>query len=692
MELSRPVYRELHKIETLTNLHIRLQSGESYYTTPPPLPLLLDDAPPQGHWSDLPPPLTPPFPTPTSGSSSNLSVSRFKGQQGKRPYVAPEPPTISGFKRLRSLSVLDIDALDVVTELKTCIRNSSSTLKELQLSLSDSLALQARNTMAGDSDPEDSDVDDEFHVPPASPPDSNFGDHGPTKTFRSQEERKLQESVLGRIFDVEPFIVKKSPFQRDLRNASKNDKSEEVEDAEVEDAREGFVSTLRAISTRLMTLSNGSRHFSSSQQDILDMIEKAARKYVESSDAPAKASEGESSGGNSSEAPEGDKEHGPGQSEEKDSANPSTSSQPFNGKGVERDMTPDDIDIEHPDAEDDDADDESDDQTGRMEEETMSRLTSTANAVKEMASSNGTLQSRAVTTFMTGLENSQTLTSNLGHFKEESLALGQKIRELREEGGNVDPAHVEETRARIQELLRSSGEIESQVRTVGAEVTDLKSMFSGDQGKPNSGHSQRSIDDYIRDTRGFSLETLSIHLIPVKASVLSRAMDLSCIKNLTLLNVGNQAPIWSLLTKENKVRPLALRSVFTDNVSTAFLNCMSQLSELHELFLLERGSKHRPESFAPKSTVTMDQIRRLVLKKHMPTLKRLMIKDESNGSKWDANQKAMILICNAGAQLEELAVSMNIHAVVRRNDPKPIPWANSVCSTPSCSTLPGWSN
>jgi hypothetical protein len=676
VELSRPVYRELHKIRTLTKLHIRMQSGESYYTTPPPLPLLLDDVPPQGHWSDLPPPpLTPPFPPPaTSGSSSNFLTSKFKGQPGKRPFVSSEPPTISGFGKLKSLSVLDIDTLDVVTELKTCVRNSSSTLKELQLSLSDSLASQARNTLAGDSDPEDSDVDDEFHVPPASPPDSNFGDHGPTKTFRSQEERKLQESVLGRIFDVEPFIVKKSPFQRDPRDASsKNDKTEEAGNDDVEDVREEFVAALKGVSTRLMALSNGSRHFSASQQDILDVIEKAARKYVESRDVPAKASEGESSGGNNSGAAEDSaetQENDSEKSEENALSSLPTSSNFSKGKGVQRDMTPDDIDIEHPDEDEDDVDDEEpDDQPGKLDEEKNSRAVATANALGELTSSNGlTLQSRAVTTYIAGLENSQTLTSNLSHFQEQSLVLGQKIRELREEGSNVDLCQVEETHARVQELIRSSAQIESQVRTVGAEIDDLKNMLPSDQGKSKSGHCQRSMDDYIRDTRGFSLETLSIHLIPVKASVLSRAMDLSCIKNLTLLNVGNQAPIWSLLVKENKVRPLALRSVFTDNVSTAFLNCMSQLDELHELFLLERGSKHRPESFAPKSTVTMDQIRRLVLKKHMPTLKRLMIKDESSGSKWDANQKAMILICNAGAQLEELAVSMNIHAVVRRNN------------------------
>lgn len=174
----------------------------------------------------------------------------------------------------------------------------------------------------------------------------------------------------------------------------------------------------------------------------------------------------------------------------------------------------------------------------------------------------------------------------------------------------------------------------------------------------------QDIRNYLRETRGFCLESLSMYLVPVKASVLSRAIDLRSLRQLTLLNVGTQAPIWSLLTKENRAQPLPLRSVFTDNVSDAFLTCMSQLEVLNELFMVERSAKTKPESFAPRTTNTMDQIRRVVLTKHMPTLKRLMIKDESTGTNWDASEKTMIYICTRGKQLEELAISLNIQAVV----------------------------
>jgi hypothetical protein len=173
------------------------------------------------------------------------------------------------------------------------------------------------------------------------------------------------------------------------------------------------------------------------------------------------------------------------------------------------------------------------------------------------------------------------------------------------------------------------------------------------------------ISEYVRTTRGLTLESLAIHLVPVRASVLSRAVDLGVLKRLTLLNVGAQAPVWSLLAKENKSQPLALTDIFTDNVTPQFVMCVSQLKEVRELFLLERSPKYKPESFAPKTTVSIDQIRRIVLRKHMATLKRLMIKCD-NGPQWDVDEKTMLLICNRGANLEEMAISMGIRAVVRK--------------------------
>ncbi|KAL6353042.1 hypothetical protein LRP88_13527 [Fusarium phalaenopsidis] len=614
VELSRPVYRELHKIRTLTKFHIRMQAGETYYMTPPPLPLVIDDPPPvTAHYYDIPPPPPPPvFSAPLTGVNSGpvlsasppsmlpLSKQFSKSKAGKRGSEAQEPPTLSGFKRLKSLSVLDIDSLESVTELKACVRNSASTLTELHLSLSESMALQARRPPP-DSDPDDSDVDDEFQVVPASQ-STNFDATGPAKTFRSQEERKLQEAILGKIFDVESSITKKPALHHSPRDVacSQPEGQEPDNNGNSIDPREEFVSSIKSVSSRLMSHVNGSRDFTSAQQDILDMIEKAARKYADSCEQPPQQPDGPSD--SSSAAPKDGQEQPAEKDASSDSETKTSVTLPdrSKNKASNGDLSPDDIEIEHLDMVED-MDEESDEQQTKDSDDKQHEPQ--PQETSEPASSSKTPSKTPPTISKSGLK---------------KLATDAEVHKVQKE---------------------------------------LKE-------KPlaNSAELQQSMDDYIRETRGIALETLGIHLIPVKASVLSRAIDLRCIRNLTLLNVGNQSPIWTMLSKENKIHPLALRSVFTDNVSTAFLTCMSQLNELHDLFMLERSPKFKPESFAPRTTVTIDQIRRLVLKKHMPTLKRLMIKDESNSSVWDANQKAMILICNRGAQLEELALSMNIHA------------------------------
>jgi hypothetical protein len=198
---------------------------------------------------------------------------------------------------------------------------------------------------------------------------------------------------------------------------------------------------------------------------------------------------------------------------------------------------------------------------------------------------------------------------------------------------------------------------------VEAEIDDAEKQIPLVAAAEDADAQSRRISEYLRSTRGLALQSLSIYLIPVKASVLSRAVDLCTLRRLTLLNVGAQAPIWAHLAKENKESPLGLRKIFTDNVSKPFLTFVSQLDELHELFILERDSKYKPESFAPKTTTTIDQIRRLVLKKHIHTLKRLMIKNQLDQS-WDLDEKTILLICGRAKRLQELAGNMGIRAVV----------------------------
>ena len=538
VELSRPVFQELHKMKRLKTLQIRLQAGQTYYYPPPPLPGMpsrsppryADDAEGNSHiYNGSPtasnyvtsfdslPPLPPPLRPQKTGRNGSITW----------------PPTLGGFKDLKTLSVLDIDTLDLIYELKTCVKNSPS-LSSLKLSFSDDLASQARRPTSPDPN-DDSEVEDEFQPLPVSP-HSSLDDSGPMKAFQAQQERKAQEAALAKIFDIEHLVAKPSNM-RQLSSELPMDRIDVQEEHYQRKAPEGagelFAASLTEISRRLVTLTRGS---TAAHQDVLDTIEKAAKKYVESLE------------GRQDEQPE-DERFAQDENQGEKAANGLRS-------------------VRHRDSSTIEKDDWSD---------------NTHQSDAESSSANKTASRKE---------------------RKDSFAYSENPR---------------------------------------CEATQTQ---------------------YLRATRGLPLESFSVFFIPLKASVLHRAVNLDCLKQLTLLNVGNQVPIWTMLAKVNRNHPLALRSVFTDHVSLAFLQCMAQLDELHELFMLERPTKNRRESFQNPTSTTINQIRRLVLKKHIGVLKRLMIKDTSNIADWDIDEKAMILICTRGVALEELALGMNIYAVV----------------------------
>lgn len=711
VELSRPVYKELHRLQSLKRLHIRMQAGESYYSTPPPLPVSADQhtIAPSNHWPQIQPPspggglgfsptLPPviPISVPSGPPPSLLAAMNkqsLKSKASRRSMTAREPPTLSGFKHLKSLSVLDIDDLDIIPELKACIANSSSTLSELQLSFSDGLAMQARGPTP-DSDPEESDVEEEFQVVPASQ-NTSYDASGPAKVFRAQEERAIQEGVLGKLLDVEPLLVKKPQMattndQRETSAEKDKDMAKEGGDSDIH-PRDEFIVSIRQASHKLMSLLNGSRDFTPSQEDILDTIAKAARKYVDSAEAPTPAEgpkhkDSEGTKGGSATEENGKKETATAQdksaSEEKPDSSASNgtissdavqegsgeSSSATKRKGNASELSPEDIDIEHTETVEDAFEEDDDqpppeaetktthenpvpDKSGVSDSTTSPKMTPSSSIDGSSSAKETAVQEPSGDT----VDQAFLLSTSL-KLQDSAASLWENLQMLRSTVTDEDSPQLLKAEQQLVELGRSVAELRNQVRW-----EDITKNEHADKKKTSDPQNMR---DYVRGTRGFSLDSLSIHLVPVKASVLSRAINLSCLKQLTLLNVGNQTPIWTLLAKENKETPLALRSVFTDNVSTAFLSCMSKLPELHELFMLERSAKQKPESFAPRNSTTMDQIRRLVLKKHMHTLRRLMIKDESKGPSWEVNEKAIILMCTRGVELEELAVSMDIHAVV----------------------------
>lgn len=175
--------------------------------------------------------------------------------------------------------------------------------------------------------------------------------------------------------------------------------------------------------------------------------------------------------------------------------------------------------------------------------------------------------------------------------------------------------------------------------------------------------SDEAMQAYIRATHGLQLEDLSLEWVPLKASIVARALDLSVLKRLTLLEVGPQDAFWTLLVRlQSPTQITAFKSIHTDNVSLPFVKFLATFEGLEELFMLERNKKQaaEPES---ESTVTISTIRKGILRKHMQTLERLSLKNERN-EHWDVDPKTLRCLALKGTKLRELAFSLSLKTYV----------------------------
>lgn len=681
VELSRPVYAVLHDIRTIAHVHIRMQAGPSLYEKPPPLPHAIHPPPsiapslPPVHW--MPQGTHPPPVPPQQGTDFDLQItaanSNFvnahpvyfvhnsqpphphafaqqhphlqafpqqpphhhqppapkppsKPKAQKRPQVLTEPPTLSGFRNLKSLAVLDIDNLDSVTEIKTCVRNSAGTLTKLKLSFSHLLASQARKPPAPEVVSDDSDEEESVWSTPGSSPSpqlSNAVESTGAKAQQAQEEKKTQESVLGRIFDVEHFVVKKP--QKDV-------KAKEKTSAEAVNADPGqrFIQNVMKAAELLMMEKDDLR------REALDIIETAASTYVTSLKTKQP---GATSASSESQSAQTKVEAKGGSSTAELGTGPMNFSVPARNKKTDDEFTPEDINIEEPE--------------GELELEPGSpgpKIEDTETVLE--------------------LSPSQTLSSSVAGGLDPAsvkkavanLVAQKETEELREQDGPVDCKRIARTEKEITKLSNGIELVRSELNVVEAEVADSQKEIYGlrNSDTAESQHQRRS--EYTRATRGLPLESLSIYLIPAKASFFSKAIDIRTLTRITLLNVGPQAPIWAYFKSQNEENPLPLCRIFTDNVTTTLLQFVSQLNQVTELFLLEREAKYKPESFASKTQTTIDDIRRLALTKHMASLRRLMIKNLASAA-WDVNTKTIMLLCKRGKNVEELACNMSMRCL-----------------------------
>jgi hypothetical protein len=719
VEISREVFKALHGIESLRNLHLRMQIGPSIYQAPPailPSTILSTNTPvvaPQTvthllHTIPLPPPalqseVLPYYSTPVPSSSG--ITSKFKGSKSSLktkhtkslpPGSRKAPPTISVFEGLESLAILDMDTLDYVTEIKECIEKSSSTLKLLKLSFSDTLARKSRKPPPEVHSDDDSDLEDDFGQPvplPGPPPGPSSGasdPNGPSKVFKAQEEKKKQEAVLGKIFGIAPDIMKVLPIELPEKKPV------------VEDPKTRFVRNLAPIAKLLMssTIHDGSE-LSAAGQDALDLITKAAKMYIESVDK-SKGDAGQKSSGGSAESSGSASDSTPKATpmpSETSSVDGAVIAEPVTSEpGLFDDSdkkkakaptssdgsSPEDIDIEEPEViELVDSIEDTEEGDASMTE--IKDGLSEHEIGKEKAKESITTEAEALTSkderkFDIAAANGQQLVANLTalvasheEIKREFAAETENLQNLIESFQSKGKLGTLETSdyVTLAEAEASYRKAASRVSELGEKVEETKEhiddLEAAEYRKQNSEATKMS--DYVRSTRGLTLSCLAIYLIPIKASILSRAIDTAVLQDITLLNVGNQTPFWTAVAKENQACPIPLKRIYTDNVTIQFLALVNQLERVEELLLLERArdertQKQRVEPTTPKTTVTFEQIRKIALKKHARTLKALMIRNDST-EEWDLDVKGAILLCQRAKALEELAVKYNFNTMVR---------------------------
>lgn len=737
VELSRPIYKVLHNMQLLQHFHVRMHPGRTIYEDPPPLPQLGLEIQQPGHASISPQtatlPMPPAFPMNSFSTAKQASKSKSKREMRSDDFglvrmTSVEPPTLSGFHNLKSLAVLDMDNLDYITELQGCIKNSAATLTKLKLSFSERLAQASRKPLTSmqqenvDPDQSDDEVVDEFgntiHLPP--PQLSSSGDEGitgPMRVLRAKEEKIAQEAVLGRIFGIEPDPLASLEEEK----AEKNEEKAAKEDP---DAKARWVKEFLLLNQKYNKANDSHGSNAGLMADALEMIEKAmkiqsdSQKEVETSKEEEKRQEDKEKENatkksddavTSSESPSTEAQL-PIQEEFRDTAKTAVEpvvaddtqvekseekeslfaeSKPQLIKADKNRPQPEDIDVNAPDSEEDIRDFEEVAEGDEQTEQPEAAKTPVAEIVPEEAQS-----AEEQVSIKAGKTKSQLLTPYLQGRMDEWRALSKEYNALKIGVSNAN-AEVQQTATELKDWSSGATSVDSDMvqlmalrveriqnyidatlqsmNEIAASMRSCRAALAAPAGVKN----EHSVAEYIHKSRGLQIKSLSLYLIPLKSSVLSRVLDLRVLQRITLLNVGSQDKFWVALQALNSEAPLKLTKIFTDNVTPVFLNFVNELEPtLEDLFLLEGREKsdlrevrrssrdrNRATTSTPRTTVTTEMIRKLALKKHIATLKRLVI-NYFDGSHWDATELVIKLICRKGKKLEELAMSMGSRSTV----------------------------
>ncbi|KAI9804181.1 MAG: hypothetical protein M1825_001583 [Sarcosagium campestre] len=558
VELSRPVFNALHNISSLRHLHVRLQRGASLYESPIPFSELLSTDKEKDDAADL----RPVKDIWTLGLPSVQAKSSSKVTWGNRRRKPGVPPTFAGFKNLSSLAVLDLESLDYASDVSSCIKSSSLTLKSLQLSLSNTVGRRTKPFDEDDDTDSDEDVEDLDHTMPVLLPSAplQYPESAEDREERMRAESARVESLLASFLQVdkkpqEGKLQAKGPKRKGLGHA----KEVVLAPSSIEALRNA---TSQALVERL-------------QGHVRDFLDDAGNLTSLNGDIEAEVLS-------------------------------------FAEK-IEKLRK----------------------QEGFVDESSM---------LIRRENIGGT-----IVTYRTPVTSEATGSS------------GQSLPIVREDETNNE--------TKMEAAGRSDGNENHSVKGKGKETKP--SPLGNTAGTPAGGvppnhkvptsskatAANRDMKNYVRSTRKLTLESVGFSGFPVKGSVLSRALDLTTLKQIAVFKAGSQAVLWGTLEKEHRTTgSLRISRISTDDVSPSFLTFVNSLDAVTDLLLLKRSM---PVVGEPSNPISIREIRKQALKKHIKSLQKLMIRCEK-GRAWDLDAKTIRLLALKGQNLKELAFQLDL--------------------------------
>ena len=682
--------------------------------------------------------------------------------------ISPSRRRFSGFGSLRQLGIAGIDELDCLTEIAQCVAACSATLKTLTISLSHELARRARKpsvpsppvNLPTDSDLDDDD-DDDAETLPASHQPSTFASQGhPANEADIRKEKAAQDFVLAKIFGLEAAAVEGRNVDKHLEASACTLKSKD-------DVNQVFMEELKKIMTKLIQTKSTGYGGMLKDKNILELLEKAAEKYLASGGKKHKKHSEKSSIKKKisakttvpSATASNFHSHHLSSAQTQDSydfimsggnpndvvpkgpiAPPPGSGLPYLSFAIDPsslfydEMLPGSSELAgsgHPGS------------IHVSEAKSPAYQQAYAQYMSSMTNSYGSSSSGNIPPFFGGslggssnvskgmidemkkamyedaewqqhlakvkqhkVQSQANATDGVSDTEESEIEengtpeppsdtpplfpAAEPSREDREDAMDIDMEHPDVIDSDDGEDQVLTDEVENGENTIpdgpGAEPTEAvatassskpsnREILGGEMKLKTSSFTKLAEDEkrkakeeiavedtmqgYIRTKHGFHLEELSLYLIPLKASVLGKALDLTCLRRITLLNVGSQGGFWTLVARMQKESlPIQFQSIHTDDVSLAFLNCLGHFDGVEDLFMMKRSSKE-PDSATSKTHASLTDIRLLALRKHITTLKRLVVMNNDDDS-WDADAKWLRLLTAKGAGLEELAISSSI--------------------------------